>query len=146
MKRVKTAYRQYLQRIERLDEINLGRKKTEKKKSRPVTRVDNQLFEKLLQEQLKLNQWMVILFVIMLCIIFCGGLFLAFYFINSPGKLGGFSGITLLSLLVIVERLQRLWKEKSLMDITLLMVRELPAEEMVKVVETIYWSVLNIKK
>jgi len=139
MKRLRSAYEQYLTRIERLNKIQLGTD-ANKKKSRPITEEDNQYFIKLLDKQLKFNLNIVIIYITMLCVLFGIGVFLVFYYLNSPRVIGLIFGGTFFSLLTVIEKLRRLWHEKSIIDISLTVIQELPPKETAKVIEILYWN------
>ena len=141
MDRIRAAYKNYLSRMNRLQEVNLG----SSDKPHSVTEEDNQFLSSLLQKELNFNRKLVLIFVTMLLVLFGMGLFLTIYFIHSPKTIGIVFGGTFLSLLAIIEKLHRLWEEKSKMDITLSLAQNLPPAETVKVIETLYWNMIREK-
>jgi hypothetical protein len=52
-------------------------------------------------------------------------------------------GGTFLSLLTVVEKIRRIWREKVFLDVVLTVSRELSPKETIKVIETIYWNCIR---
>ena len=141
MKQVQSIYKKYLKRIGRIQEISLGAYEPQ-----TITREDNQFFTKLLEKQLNFNRNVIIVYISMLCVLFGIGVLLIFYHLNSPEKIGLIFGGTFLSLLTIIEKLRRLWRDKSIMDITLNIAQGLPPEQTAQVIEALYFNSVRKSK
>ena len=135
MKRLRSAFEQYLSEIGRLKPVQLG-----PKEKRQITQEHSDFLMKFLDRQLSFNKNLVILYVVLLIIVFAISVFLVFYFLNSPKIIGMVFGGSCLGILAILDRLRRRWREKSVMDLAFIVVRELPPKETVKVIETLYWN------
>lgn len=145
MKHLKSIYEDYLKSIDKFDEdIRLGRKvKTRKKADKDIAAViegKSQLLTQRLNERFKFNNRIVILAVVLLCLIFGIGVFLIFYYRDSPATMGGVFGGTFLSLLSIIRWLHKLWQEKSVMDMSLSVLEGLAPKQAAEFISTIYWK------
>lgn len=135
MKKLTNIFEKYLERIDRLKTIPLG-----EHHSRKITQDDNSFLNHLLDVQTRFNKNLLIIYVLLLCIIFIIGVILVFYFISSPAKIGVVFGGTFLSLLAVVDRLGRIWKEKNIIDMTLILVNNMPPDQTAAVIQTLYYS------
>jgi len=135
VKRLRLVFEKYLSQIGRLEPIKLG-----SGGKRPIKKEDSEFFMRILLQELRFNKNLIILYVSLLFALFGISIFFVFYHFTSH-ETGGiiFSGY-FLSILIIVDRLRRLWHEKSVMDMVLIVVKELPPQEIVRVIETLYWN------
>jgi hypothetical protein len=140
MKRLQSVYDDYLKRIERLAEVQLGAPK-----ARAVAEADSRFFRELLDRRVKSSQRLVMLCIILLFVLFGAGVAVMLYYLNSPSGVGISLGVTFFSLLSVVEKLRRIWHEKTLMEVTLTVLREMPPPEAAKFIETLYWSAIRKK-
>jgi uncharacterized protein YqhQ len=135
-------YEVYLKGIGKLEEaIVLGSPGDQKglKSSDEIDRQSRILTESL-DKRFKFNNNIIILAILLLCILFAIGVFLVFFYRNSPSVMGGVFGGTFLALLSIIKWLHKLWKEKSLMDISLCILEGLPPEKAAESISTLYWK------
>jgi len=146
-----TIFEDYLKDIEQFDEkVILGStdRALQVKESTPgysPKRADSfdkrtKSLEERLKDRFKFNNGIILLAIIILCMIFAIGVFFVFYYRNSPAALGGVFGGTFLSLLSIISWLHKLWREKSIMDMTLSVIEGLPAREAAKFINTMAWK------
>ena len=138
MNHLRSAFEKHLSRLNRLGVVMLGEDKEEDIQS--ITLEDNQLFIQNINAQQKFNNRILIIYITLICILFAVGIFLVFHNLNSPDRIGIIFGGTFLSLLGVIERLRRLWREKSFADITLIVLKELPPKESLRVIEILYWN------
>jgi hypothetical protein len=140
MKRLQSVFEGYLQKIGRLAPEDLGNE------PQSVTENDKKNIVEQLSKEFAFNQKIIVVYIVMLFLLFGVGIFIVLYYLNSPKAIGAVWGGTFLSLLGIVERLRRLWREKSIMDVTLSVIQDLPPEETVKMIELFYWSFIRQKR
>ncbi len=148
MKQLKEIYKDYLKRIGRLDEeVCLG-PRTDKKdvKDKGTIIRQSRFLSERLNNRFRFNNKIIILAVVLLCILFAVGVILVFYYRDSPSVMGGIFGGTFLSLLSIIGWLHKLWKEKSLMDISLSILEGLPPEKASDCISTLYWILRSPSK
>jgi uncharacterized protein with PQ loop repeat len=145
---LKEIYKHYLQRIGRLDEeVCLGPRMDKKVVEDKDTVIQqSRLLSETLNNRFRFNNKIIIIAVVLLCILFAVGVILVFYYRDSPSVMGGVFGGTFLSLLSIISRLHKLWKEKNLMDITIGMLEGLPPEKAAEFISTIYWKQVSASK
>ena len=93
-----------------------------------------------------INKNIMIVYIAMLCIVFGIDVYLIFRFLNSPNAMGIIFGGTFLSLLTVIDRLRRIWKEKSIMEMILVLLDGLPKEQIATVIETLYWNGIRKSK
>ena len=142
MKQLKEIYKDYLESIGRLDEeICLGPRLDKKEVEDKSTLIRQSRFlSERLNNRFRFNNKLIIIAVVLLCILFAAGVILVFYYRDSPSVMGGVFGGTFLSLLSIIGWLHKLWKEKSLMDISLSILESLPPEKASDCINTLYWT------
>ena len=139
MNRLQSTFEEYLKHINRLDHIHLG----DENKFRYLKVNDNKALSELINNRLKFAHKLIIIYVSMICILFCFGIFLLFYYLNSPNKIAIIFGGTFLSMLAISDRLRRLWHEKNTLDIIWILVQDLPPEQIATVIEILYWNMFQ---
>jgi hypothetical protein len=132
------AFESYLERIDRMSKVGLG-----PKEKRAANAEDSRFLTYALERELQFNKRMIILFLALLLIGFGIALFGVYYSFHSAQPASAILGAFFLFMLGILERLRRLWRDKHLMDITLLMTKELTPPEAAKTVETMYWNILR---
>lgn len=151
MEKLTTIFEDYLKSIEQFDDkVILGSsdRAIQVKESTPGYFPDGpgslerktKSLEERLGERFKFNNGIILLAIIILCMIFVMGVFFVFYYRDSPVALGGIFGGTFLSLLSIISWLHKLWREKSVMDMTLSVIEGLPAREAAKFINTMAWK------
>ncbi|MGH8548826.1 MAG: hypothetical protein ACRERU_09550 [Methylococcales bacterium] len=132
MKRLETSLTDFLRLLGRLDDIKLGadehqvNQPTEEDITRLKTRVC---------ENSKFNRTILILYIVSVCVLYVLGVFLVFHFIDSPDVIGVVFGGTFLSLIGVTERLYRVWREKTIIDVMLTIIDDLPPSEAIKSIE-----------
>jgi hypothetical protein len=148
LKQLKEIYKDYLESIGRLDEeISLG-PRTDKKEVEDKSTIIRQsrFLSERLNNRFRFNNKIIIIAVVLLCILFAMGVILVFYYRDSPSVMGGVFGGTFLSLLSIIGWLHKLWKEKSMMDISLSILEGLPPEKALDCINTLYWMLRSPSK
>jgi hypothetical protein len=148
LKQLKEIYKDYLESIGRLDEeISLG-PRTDKKEVEDKSTIIRQsrFWSERLNNRFRFNNKIIIIAVVLLCILFAMGVILVFYYRDSPSVMGGVFGGTFLSLLSIIGWLHKLWKEKSMMDISLSILEGLPPEKALDCINTLYWMLRSPSK
>ena len=110
-----------------------------------VSKSTSSNFDQSLQEQLKMNRYMLIMAMILLGMIFLMGVFFVFYYRDQPQTLGMIFGGSFFTLLVVVMWLRKLWVENNLIEMSRAVLQNLPPTEAVKFIETLYWNMLKAK-
>ena len=95
------------------------------------------LKERIIQQS-KFNNTILIISVVLLCILFFLGVYFAIYHRDDPTTMSVVLGGSIFSLLGIIVWLRKLWVEKSLMDVSLAVIDDLPAEEAAKYILVMY--------
>lgn len=142
MTRAKHLLEQYLRKIDRLEPVTLGGE-SEKK----VTKDDNDFLKSLLVNQITFNNKIIIIALVMLILIFMLNVYLTIYAIREPEAIKvAFNGaFTFSSLFLIINWLRKLWAEKSLMDVSLMIAQDMPPEQAARYIGTVYWRIVNKK-
>ena len=138
MKKTRALFEEYLRRINCLAPVGLG---SNAKAS--ISQEDNDRFVRRLEGELRFDRHLVLLYVSMLCLVFILAIVLFFYYLDSVEKVATAFGGSFLGIVLIVEKLRRLWWQRSVLNITLLLVKDLPPQESVRVVQTLYWRMLH---
>ncbi len=94
-----------------------------------------------LKIRLKFNDRIIILALALLVLLFIIGVGLVFYYRGTPTVMGSILGGTYLSLLSIVRWLYRLWREKTIMDLSKELCEILPPEKSAELITAIYWKI-----
>lgn len=142
MNKLKSIYQSFLEDNSLLELEKLG---SDEKKVAPSKNASLNLKSNILKQS-KFNNNIVIVSIVLLCIIFGLGIFFAIYYRDNPTTIGVIFGGTFLSLLAIVSRLRRIWLEKSLMDVSLSVLEDLPPQDAAKFIQTIYYNMLENEK
>ena len=137
MERLKTVLANCLSQMGRLEDIKLGGTQHQ-----PVsaTAEDTARLLHSLNGEMRFNHKILILHIISLCLLYAVGIFLVFYFIDSPKAMGTIFGGSFLGIMVIVRRFYHIWREKTFIDLFLVLIEGLPPAEALKAVESIYWK------
>lgn len=148
MKQLKELYEEYLKGIGKFDEaIALGARGGQAEtKDNVQLGEQSRMLTKRLNQRFRFNNGIILLAIVLLCILFSIGIFLVFYHRNSPSVMGGVFGGTFLALLSIIGWLHKLWKEKSLMDISLWVLEGLPPEKSAECINILYWTLHTSSK
>jgi hypothetical protein len=129
---------EYLSNIGQLKPIVLG-----DGEERPLTKQDNQNLIGLLEQRAKSNSYIVIITIVMLIVLFVLALFFLFYYRNDTKTVGFIFGVTLLSNLGIIGRLRKLWIEKNMVDISLIVTERMPPNQAAKFINLLYWNLIK---
>ena len=140
MDNLKQTLVDYLRRIGQYEPQTLG------KKPRPVTEEDNRFLRDSLNRQLRFNNIMILVAVLLLCGLFTLGAFLILYHRNSVNAVEVISGTTFAALLLIVRFLRRLWLDKSAVDLLIHASYAMSPEESAKLVTSFYFRTLHIPR
>lgn len=141
--RVEQIFASYLARAGRLEEIPLGDDEGEVEAPVTITQKESDEFSSRFAAQQKLQSTMIVVHLVMLCAIFIVGIVGAILLLRLPGLSGGVLGGTLALLLAVVARLHRIWIDKAMIDLAGSIVRDLPPEEAVRLIEVIYWNAVR---
>lgn len=108
-----------------------------------VTLSQNTVLKNKLTSQLKSNKTYVLLTIIPFCCLFLVGLIIALYMGDNALILGIIFFSLLIFSLSFLYYLRRCWLEKSMLDVSLSIMDDLPPEEAAKFIQVIYWKLLN---
>jgi hypothetical protein len=140
--RARTIFHAYLKQVGQLQPVKLG----EKAALGHPTEEDNRALEERIVSASRSTRSMIGVMTGMLIVVFALGIFLILSAAGSIGAVASLSAGTLWILLVIVERLRRLWIERSVLDLAWASVREWPPENVLALVEILYWHSLSPRK
>jgi hypothetical protein len=131
LRKLKRIYRDYLKKIGKLDgELRLGRRGDSRGvEYEEVLIHESELLRQRLDNRFQSNNKIIILAIVLLCILFFIGVYLVFYYRDEPLIMGGIFSGTFVLLLSIVKWLHILWKEKSVMDLSLVIFEDLSPKE-----------------
>lgn len=141
MKHIKKIFEDYLNRIGELKPVQLG-----DDDKRIVTEKDSAFLETQINGQRNFNNTIIIVAMVVLCVIFLVGVALVIKYIDHIEKINIVFGGTFLSLLSIVYWLRKLWLEKSVLDISMGIIQNMPPEKAADYISTLYWRMINKKK
>jgi hypothetical protein len=135
----KETFQRFLKRIGQLEDVRLGGRPATAR----VTEEDNQYLKGCIQSARDSTKWMLGVMIGMLIVVFCIGVFFVIQAVSSIGALVAISAGMLVTLLAIIERLRRLWVEQAILNLTWASVREWPPENVLALVELLYWHSLS---
>jgi hypothetical protein len=142
LKKIDEIYGDFLKSINLFDNvISLGPGTGKKPAKDPeILKDKTSILTGELKKRFKFNDKIIILAIILLSVLFLVGVSLVFYYRGSPSVMGSVLGGTFFSLLSIVRWLYKLWREKSIMDISLTIIDALPPEKAAEFINTIFWK------
>jgi hypothetical protein len=135
VKDLKELLKLYLDRIGRSQE-HLG-------SERPVTKEDNEFLIELLSHRVGRSDYLIIVCLIIIAISFGVGVAVVLYVRHDAAKLTTAFGTLLIFTLAIVRILRRLWIDKSVMNMLMVALHEVPPEEAAKFVNVMYWRIVK---
>lgn len=141
--RVDRIFEDYLARAGRLEDVELGEDETAARSRITIRQEDSDAFAARLASRQRFSNAMVAVCLVMLCAVFAIGAAGAVLVLRSPGISAAVLAATLAALLGVVAWLRRIWIEKSVLDLAAGVVRDLPPEEAVRLIEVIYWNALR---
>jgi len=137
VKNLELVLSDFLKEIGRYEDIKLGDMIPD---TYQATDADTVRLAGRLNERSLFNRTILVIYVVFLCVLFAIGIFIVFYFLKSPEKMNMVFGGTFLGLIVVNDRLFRIWREKTIIDVILTLIQGLPPMEAVKAIESIYWG------
>ena len=102
--------------------------------------------QRILETQYQFNNRVLSLAISMVAVVFFLGIFFALYYRENPKMLQVVLGGNLLSILVTVAWIRKLWIEKGLVDLARLAVEGMATEDAIRLASTIYWRLLTGKE
>jgi len=136
MESVKQIFKDFLENAGKLELIKLGSEETSR--APKAGKIENVKFTDRLKTKRTANNSIIILAVTMLFIVFLLGVFFAFYYRDKMNVMGGAFAVLLLLLTGIIRQLRSLWLEKTLMDVSIALMDDLPPEEGLKFIQVVY--------
>ena len=140
MRNLQKALGKVLSEVGALEPVTLGA--APKQKASPA---DKEKVEQVIAEQRVFNSRVVTLAISMLVAIFIIAVAVALYHINRPAVATAAIGGNLLSLVLIVSWMRRLWIERGIIDLAQVAIRELAPEEGIKLACSLYFGLLASK-
>jgi hypothetical protein len=128
---------EYLRHIGQSEPQPLG------KKPRSITSEDSLFLRQTLDRQVKSNDWIIVVAVVLLIFLFLLEVFLILYNLNSIPATAVISATTFASLLGIIGYLRRLWLDKSVMNVLIHATSVIAPEDLAKLVGTLYFKGLD---
>lgn len=139
MPNLKQTLVDYLRRIGQYEPQSLG------KESRRLTAEDNVFLRESLNRQLRFNNLMILVALVLLCALFILGVFLILYNLRSVNVVEVISGATFAAMLAMIRFLRRLWLDKSAVDLLIHASYAMSPEEAAKLVTSFYFRTQNIR-
>lgn len=138
--KAKSVFEEYLKKIGQLEPVQLG-----DEKEFQATKEDNEFLKAHLVHQIKSNNNIIWLAILMLVLIFILDIYLILYSLKEPEVIKvAFNGaFTISSLFLIINWLRKLWAEKSLMDVSLIIAQDMPPNQAAKYIGSVYWRIVN---
>jgi len=140
MRDLQKALGKVLAEIGALEPVTLGTSQKPK-----VSQAEKEKVEQVIAQQRTFNSRVLTLAISMLVAIFLAAMFLALYHINRPTFAAAAIGGNLLSLLLIVSWMRRLWIERGIIDLAQVAIRGLPPDEGIKLACSMYFGLLAAK-
>ena len=138
MKELTSAIENYLESTGQLQLKQMG-----PGEERAITREHNQRLVTRLGRIGRSNDRIVIIAIGVLCVLFVLGISLLLYHRDNLTAVWPVVGGMLVSNLAIVRWLRRLWIEKTLIGIMLVVAAELPPEQAAKYILLLYWNLIK---
>lgn len=130
----------YLKTIDQLEPQSLGGRQ------RSLTDQDSQFLRESLTRQLRFNNSLIVVAVVLLCVLFLLAVLLILAQRNSLNAVAVISGATFSAMLAIIAFLRRLWLDKSAMDMLLYACYGLSPQEVAKLVTSFYFKAVATSK
>ena len=141
MSKLNTALEDYLARIGRLGEVNLG--PPDGRVSHAVTEDDNRYLAGTLDQKLRFNKYVVVVILAALGLLFLIATCFLFYHREDVRAVYGTFAFLLLSNFGIIRWLRQLWWEANVMDASLYVLRKLPPDQAATFISRLYWDFLQ---
>jgi hypothetical protein len=135
MANLKTVLGEYLRAVGATEAAQLGGKPKV-----DVTPKDNLLLIDRLRQKAGINNSLVIALMVLHFLIFFLAAALVYYQRESPNNIKVILGGSLLSLLALTRSLAGLWRDKTKMDMLVVIIPSLSPQEAVKAIQSIYYS------
>jgi hypothetical protein len=135
---------EYLKSVGALAPVTLGdRKKDSVDLPAAATAKDNELFARALERRAASGRYIIVITVVLLCLLSGVVLVSALRYRDDPKVLGALVAGAFLSQLGIVARLRQLWLDKTVIDISIPVLEELPANEAADFICLLYWNLVR---
>jgi len=137
MKRLRENFAGYLKRIGRYD-VTLG-----PGDEHPVTKEDSQFLTQSLSRQMKSDNYLIVIAILILFLSLAAVFFLLLSNRQNPQMIKLVSGAAVFLTLGSVRWLHRLWREKTFTAISLAVLDQMPPREAADVITLFYWSFMQ---
>lgn len=141
MKKLKSAFKDYLKKVGVDEFIPFG----EEDHERYPTEESSLFFEKQLLQIRKVNDRIINIAIIMLCILFGVGVFFMFRYRNDSTAMSVILGNNFLFFFLILVKLRQFWIEKYIIDSSLIVLHRLKPEEAAKFIVLLYSKFISKK-
>lgn len=141
-----TMFESYLNKLGDLKPVQLGKHGKIPPISEDVLEKSGASFKELLLSQIKFNNGIILTAVIGLVIIFIIDIYFIFYYRDDLKALAFLFGGTFLSLIGVIRWLRKLWMDKTVMDVTLGVIQDLPPEVAMQHIQVTYWRIIRGEK
>jgi hypothetical protein len=141
--------REELAKVTKLEELlklyldRIGRYREHLGSERPVTREDNEFLIQLLSRRMSRNDYLIIVALVLIFIAFGLAVVVVWNNRGDATKLATAFGTLLLFTLAVARLLRRFWLDKSVMDILMVALHELPPQEAAALVNVLYWRIVK---
>lgn len=141
---LRPVFEGYLNGVGALAPVTLGdRKKGSVDLPAAATAKDNELFARSLERRAASGRYIMLISIVLLCLLSGVVLLSALRYRDDPKALGALVAGAFLSQLGIVARLRQLWLDKTVIDISIPVLEELPAKEAADFICLLYWNLIK---
>jgi hypothetical protein len=138
MKKLRPLVEEYLQDLGLLKTVKLGSSGSRKK--RVPTKADNDKLSAAISQAMRFNTGMIAATFSMLCVFVVAALFFAFYYRSNIGVSFAGDGVAFAASFGALALLLRLTAEITLMQVSLLVLNEMPPEQAANILGLLYWG------
>jgi hypothetical protein len=133
--RLPLVLKEYLENVGGLNPTDLG-----PRKAPTVSVVEQQRLNEKLEKESRVNNRLVVCITVLHFLIFILAAVLVIYHRDSPWLISSILGGSLLSLLGVIKGLSQLWREKNAIDMLRTILPNLPPDQAVKVIQSVYFA------
>jgi hypothetical protein len=142
MAKLKSSFKDYLDRVGYLEEIRLG----DEASQRSVTDEDNRRLAAVLDQRSKINKYVVLAILVSLGLLFAVAAFILMNHRNDLTFVSGVFGALLLSNYGLIRWLRQLWWEANIMDASLYVLQKMSPDQAAAFINRLYWDFLQTPK
>jgi hypothetical protein len=129
--------------LDRIDRLGAGMGSEPERPERPVTREDSLFLTELLLRQIGRADYLIVLALVVLFVSYAVAVFVVLYLRNDSLAIkGAFAGLLVFTL-ATVRALRGIWNQKTVMNVLIVMLRELSPRDAAEFIDVLYWKMLT---